>query len=190
MNEFSRYPFTFAVILINAAVYIAETQAGGSENTQVALKYGAQYPPRLKKGEYWRLFTAMFVHFGMMHILCNMYSLYNLGPSLERMLGSVRFGILYLVTGLAGNLLTAYIDERKGKNRISAGTSGCIFGLMGAWLVIALLPGMGRYISRRGILLTLAVNLYYGYRVRGINLAAHAGGLAAGIVMTLLLLRF
>ena len=68
---------------------------GGAQNQEVALKFGAQYTPYIQQGQWYRLFTSMFLHFGFLHLICNMYSLYNLGPSLEYFFGIPIFVVLY-----------------------------------------------------------------------------------------------
>ena len=78
---------TNILIGINLLVFAAETLAGGSLNRGTALKFGAMYPPYIKRGQWYRMFTSMFLHFGFLHLICNMYSLYNLGPGLEHFLG-------------------------------------------------------------------------------------------------------
>ena len=94
---------TYGLIGVNILVFIAESMRGGSTNTKVALKFGAQYTPYLEQGQWYRLCTAMFLHFGYLHLVCNMYSLYNLGPALEDFFGIPIFLFLYLF-GLFLNL--------------------------------------------------------------------------------------
>ena len=131
---------TYILIGINILVFAAETMAGGTENRETALKFGAMYGPYIKKGQWYRMFSSMFLHFGFIHLICNMYSLYNLGPALERFFGVPLFLVLYFVCGLAGNLLSYAVERRSGQNRISAGASGAIFGLLGSYLVFAVMP--------------------------------------------------
>lgn len=161
--------------------------AGGSLNRETALRFGAMYPPSVKKGEWYRLFTAMFLHFGFLHLMCNMYSLYNLGPGLEHFLGLPLFLVLYVVSGLSGNILSYAVEIRRGRSNLSAGASGAIFGLLGAYLLFALLPGYGG-VSLYGILRVLAINVVYTLSNRSINAMAHLGGLIGGILTTLLFL--
>ena len=97
------------------------------------------------------------------------------------------FLLLYLVSGLCGNLLSYAVETRSGKNKISAGASGAIFGLLGSYLIFALLPGYGG-VSLYGILRVLGINAFYAFANRGINAIAHLGGLIGGIAVTLILL--
>ena len=177
---------TAVLILINCAVFLLETLAGGSTKTEVALKFGAQYEPLIRQGQYYRLFTAMFLHFGFYHLLFNMYALSVLGPAVDYVCGPLIYIVIYLAAGVAGNALTLLMEKRSGKNSISAGASGCIFGLLGACLVLAV-AGYG--FSLRSILTTLAVNLAYGLSSKHINMLSHAGGFAGGAaVMAVVLL--
>ena len=183
-----RTPATYILIGINLLLFSAESMRGGSLNREVALKFGAQYTPYIRRGEWYRLFTSMFLHFGFLHLMCNMYSLYNLGPALERFLGIPVFLFLYLVSGLAGNILTYISELRTGRRSVSIGASGAVFGLLGAYLVIALWPGYGG-VSLYSVLQVLAINLLYTFSNKRINARAHVGGLIGGIaIMTFILL--
>lgn len=176
---------TTTLIVINVILFLLETKDGGSTKTSVALKYGAQYSPYVRQGQYYRLFTAMFLHFGVYHLLFNMYALSVLGPSVDYVCGPVLYLVIYLGSGLCGNVLTLISDQRKEASALSAGASGCIFGLLGACLVLAI-AGYG--FSLRSILTTLAINLVYGLSSRRINMMAHVGGLVGGACIMALIL--
>ena len=168
---------TTVLIIINVVIFLLETKDGGSTNREVALKYGAQYQPLIRQGQYYRLFTAMFLHFGAYHLLFNMYALSVIGPAVDYVCGPAIFLIVYLGAGLAGNIATMILDEKTGRSSLSAGASGCIFGLLGACFVLAI----ARYgFSLRSILTTLAINLVYGLSSRRINMMSHAGGFVGG----------
>lgn len=178
---------TYILIGINIILFLIETAQGGSTNRNIAMKFGAQYTPYLRRGQWYRLVTSMFLHFGFIHLLCNMYSLSNLGPALERFFGIPKFLFLYLASGLAGNLLTYFMELRTGRYKMSAGASGAVFGLLGAYLLFAILPGYGG-VSLYGILRVLAINAFYAFSNRSINAMAHLGGLIAGVILTGVLL--
>ena len=183
----SRMTVTNALILINIAVFLLEEMAGGSMKSSVAIRFGAQLTSAVTvQHQWWRLFTAMFVHFGAMHILSNMISLYLLGRSAEQ--GPGRMLTLYLVSGIVGNLCTVLLDLHAGKDTLSAGASGAIFGLMGLYVAMALLPRFRPMVSVRNILIMLALNAAYGIQNRSVNMTAHTGGLAAGTVLSLFFL--
>ena len=175
--DFLTSKVTTILIIINIVIFLLETKDGGSTNRDVALKYGAQYQPLIREGQYYRLFTAMFLHFGVYHLLFNMYALSVIGPAVDYVCGPVIFLIVYLGAGFSGNIATMIIDEKRGSSNLSAGASGCIFGLLGACFVLAV-TGYG--FSLRSILTTLAINLVYGLSSRRINMMSHAGGFAGG----------
>ena len=183
--SFMRSGVTTTLILVNVVVFLLELKDGGSEKTEVAIKYGAQYSPYVRQGQYYRLFTAMFLHFGIYHLLFNMYALSVIGPAVDYVCGTVRFLIIYLLSGLAGNVVTMVLDEQTGQRRISAGASGCVFGLLGACFVLAI-AGYG--FSLRSIMTTLLINLVYGFSSRRINMASHVGGFLAGAAIMAVML--
>lgn len=187
MIRFADAPATCILLAANVLVFLAEERAGGSARPDVAVRFGAQSLPLLRRGEYWRLGAAMFLHFGFLHLLFNMYALWNLGPPLESAFGTVPFLALYLLSGLAGNLLTWYRETRT-RTTISAGASGAVFGLLGAYLALAVLPSTRPYIDVRSLATVLLLNLAYGFSSKSINMAAHLGGLLAGFLLSLLLL--
>ncbi|MFD8597007.1 rhomboid family intramembrane serine protease [Kitasatospora sp. NPDC059646] len=138
------------------------------------LRYGMAAGPE----EWYRLVTAMFVHGGLLHIATNMFSLWVLGPQLERVLGRVRFLALYLAAGIAGNalsfLLTAGPDQL-----FTVGASGAIFGLLGATGVLFRV----NRVPLQPVIVLLVVNLVITFSLSGIDWRAHLGGLAAGVVI-------
>lgn len=185
-----RTPATWVLIGISIVLFFLEERAGGSTKTEVAMRFGAQYTPRMHGRELYRLFTSMFLHFGVFHLICNMWSLYNLGPIVELLFGSFRFLAIYLISGLCGNLLTMAVEKRTGRYAVSAGASGAVFGLLGAMLVLALLPQLRGYFSLRSILYTLLINVAYGISNKSINMKAHAGGFLGGAAVTFLFVSF
>jgi rhomboid protease GluP len=159
---------------------VLETLAGGSTNTGVLIRMGAKVTPLIAAGQYWRLFTAMFLHIGLMHIFFNGYALVVLGTELERLLDWGRFLAIYLLSGLMGNLASYAFSPS-----LAAGASGAIFGLIGA-----LGAFFFRYRERLGawgrarlgnILFLIAINLAFGFLYPGIDNLAHLGGLLCGI---------
>lgn len=184
----SQLSATLILIIINAVVYLAETTSGGTTNTRTALRFGALYTPYVDRGQWWRLFTSMFLHFGIVHIISNMYALYSLGTSVEYMFGSGRFLFIYLFSGFCGNLFTYLVEKQTRHYSVSAGASGAIFGLMGVYLMLALLPQFRSYVPVRSVLVNLGINLVVGLTNRQINMKAHLGGLFGGMIATLILI--
>ncbi|MCI5868165.1 MAG: rhomboid family intramembrane serine protease [Dorea sp.] len=184
-------PCTVILVAINVVVFLLLSLKGMTEDGMFLLQHGAMYVPYItEKGEYYRIFTSMFLHFGFDHLLNNMVVLAAVGWNLEYELGGLKFLILYLLSGLGGNVLSAWWDIRMGEYAISAGASGAIFGVIGALLYVAI-RNKGRIgdISGRGILFMIALSLYYGFSSGGVDNMAHIGGLAAGFVLSVLLYR-
>lgn len=184
---------TVALIVINVAVFLILSAMGDTEDAVFMMNYGGMYEPLIvQEHEYYRLFTSMFLHFGMSHLLNNMVLLGALGWNLELETGKIKFLIIYLVSGLGGNLLSLYYDQSLplGERAVSAGASGAIFGLMGAllYVVIANRGRLGR-LSGRGMLFMIALSLYYGLTSTGVDNWAHIGGLVCGFILSVILYR-
>ncbi|MFJ6163513.1 rhomboid family intramembrane serine protease [Micromonospora orduensis] len=131
-------------------------------------------------GEWYRLVTAMFLHYGVIHLLLNMWALWVLGRSLEANLGPLRFGALYLIAGLGGNV-AAYLFSAQ--NSATAGASTAVFGLFAALIIIE--RKLGRDISQ--VIPILVINLVFTLTVPGISIPGHLGGLTVGALMALVL---
>lgn len=184
-------PCTVALIAVNVIVFLFLSFRGMTEDGMFLLEHGAMYVPyMIEKGEYYRIFTSMFLHFGFDHLLNNMVILAAIGWNLEYEIGQLKFVILYLFSGLGGNLLSAYWDIRVGDYAVSAGASGAIFGVIGALLYVAI-RNRGRIgdISGKGLVFMIILSLYYGYSSGGVDNMAHIGGLVAGFLLSVLLYR-
>lgn len=180
---------TLLIAAVNVAVFLYLTLGGPTEDGEYMLEHGAMYVPwLLEYGEYYRLFTSLFLHFGFPHLFNNMIMLLMVGWNLELEMGTIRFLITYLVSGLAGNILSAWLDIRAGEYAVSAGASGAVFGITGALLYVVIRNhGRLRDISGRGMLFMVVICLYYGFSSTGVDNAAHVGGLAAGFLCGILL---
>lgn len=139
---------------------------------------GTRIPLGVADGEFYRLLTSVFIHYGLLHLLVNMWALWVLGRNLEAALGPVRFGVLYLVSGLGGSVACYVFSPASA----SAGASGALFGLFAALFI--LLRRLGRDTS--SIIPILIINLAFSF-VPGISLAAHLGGLVTGAVLSVAL---
>ncbi|MGH9447338.1 MAG: rhomboid family intramembrane serine protease [Terriglobia bacterium] len=174
---------TYVILGVNVLVFILMTLAGGSKNIQVLLDFGASYGPLFRAGEYWRLVMPMFLHIGLAHLLTNMTGLVLLGYFLEPLYGYGRFSLLYVVSGIAGSLLSMEASPH-----IAAGASGAIFGIAGAMLVTGILhpeavPYRWKNVFGIGILLVIIANLVFGHFVKHIDNWAHLGGLISGVAL-------
>lgn len=181
------YFITVLLITINIIIYLAEEMCGGSTVNSIALTFGASFTPLIMQGQWWRLFTSMFVHFGISHIANNMLSLFILGRIVEQYYGHLRFLILYLLSGLGGNVLTMILELGSGKYALSAGASGAIFGIMAAFVIFAIKPETRRIFPLKNVLAGIFFSILPGFISSGISLSAHIGGFVTGFVMVLLM---
>lgn len=183
----TRKKVNLVIIAINIIVFLVLTIIGNTNDGLFMLQHGAAYTPYVLGGEYYRLFTSMFLHFGFYHIAYNMLCLIFLGDVLETEVGPVRYLIIYILGGLAGNLFSMAMEFRTGVLHVSAGASGAIFAVVGAILYIVLRnKGQLGTITIRRLLLMIVVTLGQGFVDVGTDNAAHVGGLIAGFVLAVL----
>ncbi len=194
-NGKSRLPVVNLTIIAVNFMYFGYLEIiGDTENTMFMVAHGALYLPAVLRGEYWRLLTSVFMHFGIGHIVNNMLILYVLGDNLERALGSVKYLILYIVSGIGANCVSLWYDQTLALQRtavsVSAGASGAVFGVIGG-LLYAVSVNRGRLedLSTRQLAVMILLSLYFGFTSTGVNNAAHIAGLAIGIIMGLILYR-
>lgn len=183
--------FTIFLVIINVSVFFGLSFIGMTEDASFMAEHGAMYVPYvLERGEYYRIFTSMFLHFGFQHLMNNMVMLIAIGYTLENELGRVKFLILYLLSGVGGTFVSMYQDIHINEYAVAAGASGAIFGLIGATIYVAL-RNHGRVgnVSGRGLVFMAVVTLYYGYANGGVDNFAHVGGLVSGIMLAFLLYR-
>lgn len=180
---------TTGLIVINIGVFMIFTLLGKSDDVLFMRQYGAMYEPYVTEGhEYYRLFTSMFLHFGIEHLLNNMVMLGALGFNLEPEIGKVRFLLVYIISGIGGNICSLLLNVILGDVVVSAGASGAVFGLMGA-LLCAVIRKKGRIgrLNKKGMLILAVFSIYVGLSEQGVDNAAHIGGLACGFVLEALL---
>lgn len=175
---------TYLIILINLIVFgLMYVFGNGSENIDTLIKFGANYAPLTKSGEYYRLITSAFLHIGVIHLLCNLYALYVIGPQIEQFFGRIKYILIYLFSAIMGSLFTLVLS---GDSPVSAGASGAIFGLFGAILYFGYTYRgyIGNAIISQ-IVPVVLLNLFIGLTSTNIGNAAHIGGLVGGYVMSL-----
>lgn len=190
-KKWTKTPGTILLVVINVVVFFALSFMGMTEDAVFMLKHGAMYMPMVQaSGEYYRLFTSMFLHFGFEHLMNNMLILLVMGMVLEPQLGTVKYLILYLLSGLGGNVISAGWEWMTNDYAVSAGASGAIFGIIGGLLYIAI-RNRGRIgnLTERGLIFMIILSLYYGFTSSGVDNMAHIGGLLSGFVFSILLYR-
>lgn len=189
MEELRKEPVTAGLILLNILVFLAVEFTGSSQNTMHMLDCGAAYTPMIVQGgEYYRLFTCMFLHFGIEHLLNNMLVLFVLGSRLERVIGKIKFLLIYLLGGVLGNIISLYLELHAQNFAVSAGASGAVFAVMGAMIYIVI-RNKGRLgdLSMRQILIMAAFSLYFGFASTGVDNTAHVAGMISGFLLAVLL---
>lgn len=180
---------TIILLAINVIVFFYLSFLGMTEDGEFLLAHGAMYVPYVLEGqEYYRIVTSMFLHFGFEHLMNNMLLLAVIGWNLELEIGKVKFLIIYLLSGICGNALSAYAEICTGDYAISAGASGAVFGIIGALLYVAI-RNKGRIgeISGKGILFMIALSMYFGFTSEGVDNLAHIGGVVSGFLLAVLL---
>ncbi|RXZ82263.1 rhomboid family intramembrane serine protease [Paenibacillaceae bacterium] len=193
------YPVTSVLLAINLIMFLLTEFMGGSTDNETLYRFGAfsQWigdPYGFE--EPWRYITSQFLHIGWQHLLFNCFSLLVFAPPLERLLGKVKYLLLYLVCGIGGNLLSAYVTASKWSEgtmpiiHLSAGASGAIYGVFGAYLYLALLRKHTLDdASRKTVFTILIIGLIYSILMPSINIMAHIGGCFTGFMLHGLLAR-
>lgn len=147
------------------------------------LNWGANFRPMTLEGQWWRLFTACFVHIGILHLLFNMYALFYIGLLLEPYLGKARFLAAYLMSGIAASMASLWWHDFT----ISAGASGAIFGMYGVFLALLTTNLLDKSVKKAlmaSILVFVGYNILNGLKPdSGIDNAAHIGGLVSGLLI-------
>lgn len=194
MQEFiafikSRQPVNLVIVAANILVFIVLSFLGDTEDAAFMAEHGASFAPFVAmNGEYYRLFTCMFLHFGLEHLLYNMLVLIYMGDVLERAVGKLRYLTIYLVGGVAGNVLSVWMEIRKESYAVSAGASGAIFAVIGALVYIVVRnKGDLEEFSGRRLVLMAALSIVQGVTAQGVDVSAHVGGFVAGFFLAFLL---
>jgi len=171
---------TGALIVLNVGIFVAMLFTGRPTSGRTLLRFGALFDP-LPRDEWWRLFTSMFVHIGIAHLLFNMFALTLFGRAIEVRHGKARFILLYLASGLSGAAASLAFTQ----GGIRAGASGGVFGILGAWIAFYLpyRHMRGARQQLQSLLFLVGINLFFGFTVRGIDNGAHLGGLVAGFLI-------
>lgn len=182
---------TQALVAVNVAVFGAMLAAGAGllrPDPLVHIAWGSNFGPLTLDGEWWRLGTAAFLHFGLLHLVFNMWALWASGGLVERLFGPARYAVIFAASGLVASLASVAWNPLVN----SAGASGAIFGVLGAQLAFFLrarhgIPPEVIRAQRNSTLTFIAYAVIFGITVPGIDNAAHLGGLAAGISLGWLL---
>jgi rhomboid protease GluP len=174
------------LIITNVFLYIITALLSQNlfySNINVLIFLGAKVNTLIIQGEYYRLFTCMFLHGGLLHITLNMYALYAIGPFIEKAFGKVKYIIIYITSGIMASIFSFYFS-----NGVSIGASGAIFGLLGASLIFSF--KMKNQVGKgfmKNIISVIVVNLIIGFSIANVDNFGHLGGLIGGIITSFLL---
>ncbi|NLA36684.1 MAG: rhomboid family intramembrane serine protease [Actinobacteria bacterium] len=164
---------TLALIGINVAIFLIDLLGAGVSKDELYRNW-VLYEPLVNDGEWWRLITGGFLHANLMHLAFNMFALYSIGTYLERVVGTLKYALIYAVSLLGGSLGVVLLST----GQPTVGASGAIFGIFGAFAVLSLSRGISPMAS--GIGSTILLNLFITFAVPGISIGGHLGGLVAG----------
>jgi membrane associated rhomboid family serine protease len=170
-------PITTVLIAINVLVYLITVGQGGGVSAPGGKLFenGALYGPLVADGDWWRLFTAMFLHASLLHIAFNMFALWLFGSVVERSVGPLRYVLVYVASGLAGSAGALIATP----NAVTVGASGAIFGLLGALLVLEYLQTGSFAGQAMGL---IVINLALSFAIPNISIGGHIGGLIGGVI--------
>jgi membrane associated rhomboid family serine protease len=190
-SQLRHAPAVLVLILLNAAIFLFEISVGDSNDPEVLHRIGALEPYAVVvQGEYWRLFTALFLHGGLAHLGFNLFALYVLGPPLERSIGTMRFVACYLISGLASGAgvigLTLIGLVRPAQ---LVGASGCIMGVVGALAGFLMRHRHAPHARQRlaNIAVIVAIQIAFDLSTPQVSMSAHLCGLVAGFLLGLIL---
>lgn len=179
------------IILVNVVVFAVMALKGNTQNTIYLYRCGGITPESLfEDHQVYRLFTSMFMHSGISHLVNNRIVLYFIGGTLEKYIGRVRYLIIYLLSGLLGGLISQIYYMAMAENVICVGASGAIFGAVGAMLTVVVVNhGRVENFTFPRLIIYVVLSIYLGFMSQGVSLSAHLGGLATGFFTALLLYR-
>jgi len=190
-RRFRHAPAVVIFIALNVAVFLLEMSFRNLPESTMLDRLGALELDRVVFWhEYWRLFTALFLHAGIPHLLLNLFALYVLGPGLERTIGSLRFALCYLISGLGSSAGVVVFGLFHLANAAQVvGASGCVMGIVGAWAGFLL---RHRHVPRArerlfNILLIIGIQTAFDVTTPQISMAAHICGLISGFIVGLIL---
>ncbi|MEQ8190403.1 MAG: rhomboid family intramembrane serine protease [Candidatus Eremiobacterota bacterium] len=186
MNKTRPY-VTWILLALNIFIWFVMEGAGGTENVNVLTVFGVNERIAIWKGEYWRLFSSMFIHIGLLHLAGNCLFLYLCGPLLELSYGHEKFLIIYILSGFLGNILSL-LGMKYSVTGISAGASGALFGILGALISFTItertvLPQKLYRSLIKNLILIVVLNLLVGLVIPNIDILAHTGGFVSGLIL-------
>lgn len=184
-NAYRKTPvITYLSLALMVIMYLLMEFSGGSQNTSVLVFFGAKFNTLIATGQYWRLITPIFLHIGLLHLIMNGVAIYYLGRDLEAIYGHFRFLLIFLLSGIMGNIFSFAFNDA-----ISAGASTAVFGLFSTTLVMARAQPNNSYLQAvaRSYRTLIIINIIFNLFSPGIDLAGHLGGLFGGYFVAAML---
>jgi rhomboid protease GluP len=189
-----RVIITPAILTINIIIFVFMLSQGAGltgQNLPIYIEHGANLGALTKNNQWWRLLTALFLHYGILHLAFNMWALWDAGRLTERLYGHINFAWIYLFAGLFASLSSLYWNQDE---VVSVGASGAVFGVFGALIGYLVrqrhtVPGLLLKQLLRSALIFTGFALFFGFTIPAIDNAAHIGGLASGLILGLLLAK-
>ena len=186
VSEFKRYRLTYTIILFNLFIYLVSALLSGDlvdMDLEALVHLGALFGPLVVLEEqWWRLFTAMFLHGGMTHLLMNMFSLYIVGRAAQTYFDTKSYISIYFFSGLIGGLVSLYVHPVS----VGVGASGAIFGIFGALAGFFLAHREKIAAHSKAFMkdfsIIIGINLFIGFSIEAVDVSAHIGGLVVGFV--------
>lgn len=188
MKDNRFYIVTYSIIFINIIIFLISVYMSKNIfdiNSNVLEYLGAKDNLLISKGEYYRLISSMFLHSGIVHISMNMYSLFAIGPLVEKFYGKFRYFLIYILSGIIASITSFMLSPY-----MSVGASGAIFGVLGATLVIAY--NLRKQIGKSfliNVVSVVVVNMIFSFSIPNIDVYAHLGGFVSGIILGAILYR-
>lgn len=186
-SSFAITPVNMVIVALNILVFVSVILINGGYyavyNLDIMLKMGAMSYETVKSGAWYQLVTSMFLHFGLSHLASNMVLLTYAGCELESRIGSICYLILYMLSGIVGNVVSFFYYGINGQTTVSAGASGAVFGVTGALFAVLLVNRTKtENLSTKRLLFLIIIEICYGLTTAGIDNAAHIGGFLSGII--------
>lgn len=175
-------PVSVTLVVINTIIYLTYYVIG-----EAFIESGQMDSYLIAQGQIYRFVSAMFLHGGIQHLASNMILLYFMGEMVENKTGSVKYGIIYLVSGIMGNVVSYLYEIISGVRYVSVGASGAVYGIIGALIYLVIRKTEGLNIQMKRLILMVAYCVYSSFATAHVDFAAHLGGLVFGFIITALL---
>ncbi len=168
---------TYFFLIVMVILLVLMEIHSSSQNTATLILFGAKFNPFIQGGQFWRFLTPIFLHIGLVHLIMNGLIIYYLGSDLERIYGHWKYALIFLMSGLMGNIFSFAFNDA-----VSAGASTAVFGLLSTTLVLAKAQPNNPYLQAvaKNYLILIVVNIAFNLVSSGVDMAGHVGGLVGG----------